>query len=147
MPKVWNLTKKGVPLLRWRVLPDNRVLDPQGRIHDQLPDDVGYSAQAKRLCELGVLNIEGVSWFPEPEKAKKAPPAPEDPGMPEMPRVDDLTELVHIGKGRAKKLEVVGVVTFADVVEMGARDLDRLLEITRDMAEEIVADAEGKVEP
>lgn len=142
MPRVQNLSKKGIPLLRWRVLPDGRVLDPTGKVHDELPADVGYSDQAKRLCRRNLLRVEGINWFLS-EAENPQPKLPPDPAMPEM--MDDLTELINIGKGRARKLEGVGVTTFTEVVELGAADLGNLLDITRELAEEVVTDAAGRV--
>ena len=59
--------------------------------------------------------------------------------------VDDLTALVHVGTGRAKKLNQAGISSFAGVIEAGTMKVGDLLDIASDMAEEIVADAKTKV--
>jgi predicted flap endonuclease-1-like 5' DNA nuclease len=90
------------------------------------------------LCDRGHLKIEGYNWHPA-EEAKAKMPNPPPPAQEVTP--DDLTDLVHIGTGRSKKLVEVGVVTFKDLVEMGEGELDSLLDITADQAAEIVEDA------
>lgn len=62
MPKVTNLKKKGVPLLRHRILPDGRVQDPKGHIHDQLPFELAHTPQALRLIREGYIEIEGLQF-------------------------------------------------------------------------------------
>lgn len=50
----------GINILGWRVLPLSKgVLDPSGRAQEEMPAEVAYSEQAKRLADLGVLTIEG----------------------------------------------------------------------------------------
>jgi predicted flap endonuclease-1-like 5' DNA nuclease len=68
-----------------------------------------------------------------------------EPSAPVDPASDDLTELVHIGPGRARKLKDVGISRFQEVVDLGAAKLDSLLAIDRSMAEAIVEDAESKL--
>lgn len=73
MPKVKNLTKETVHVQRWKFLPDGRVMDPRGNLKGAVPDDVAYSAAAKRLADQGVLDIEGY----RPKKpTPKVGPAP-----------------------------------------------------------------------
>jgi len=76
MPKVKNLSGTTVLIQHWKLLPDGRLLDPRGVVKGAVPDDVAYSAAAKRLADQGVLDIEGY----KPKKAAapepKAAPAP-----------------------------------------------------------------------
>jgi len=62
MPKVKNLSGKGIPLLRHRILPDGRVQDPKGHVHDLLPHELAHTAQALRLVKEGWIEIEGLSF-------------------------------------------------------------------------------------
>lgn len=71
------------------------------------------------------------------------PVVPKDAAPQPMP-ADDLTQLIHIGTGRAKNLRAFGIVTFRGILDH-ADKLHEVLEITEDMAEEVVADAESKV--
>jgi len=79
MPKVKNLTDKTVPIQHWKLLPDGRALDPRGNVKAVLPDDVAYSAAAKRLADQGVLDIEGYvvkKTAPPPSPAAVLPTVP-----------------------------------------------------------------------
>jgi hypothetical protein len=78
----------GVSVMRWRVLPNGKILDPRGNVRAQLPDDVAYSRAAKRLADRGALSIEGytpakkTSPVPAPKKDptnKQVGPEPESP--------------------------------------------------------------------
>lgn len=62
MPKVKNLKGKGVPLLRHRILPDGRVQDPKGHVHDLLPFELAHTPQALRLVKEGWIEIEGLQF-------------------------------------------------------------------------------------
>ena len=86
MPKVKYIEKNGsgVSVMRWRFLPDGRVLDPKGKLKSIVPAEVAYSAAAKRMARTGILDIEGYappvakkeSPKPEPKKAKKKKETP-----------------------------------------------------------------------
>lgn len=146
MAKVQNLQGRTVSLLRWKVLPDGRCVNPRGDVGCCLPDAVAYSDKAKRLADQGVLKLEGYNWF----DADREGPTPHDQPKPAGPgedplKADDLTELIHVGKGRARKLNEAGLKSFQDVVDMGASELDSLLDITADAAEEIVEDARTRL--
>lgn len=73
MPKVKYIEKggSGVGVMRWRFLPDGRVLDPKGNVKSVVPDDVAYSNAAKRLANKGILDIEG--YHPPRPKPAAAP--------------------------------------------------------------------------
>jgi hypothetical protein len=75
MPKVKYIEKggPGASVMRWRFLPDGRVLDPHGRVKAQVPDDVAYSPAAKRMADKGILDIEGYV-VPKKKKATPSPP-------------------------------------------------------------------------
>lgn len=88
MAKVENLTDRGVPLLRWRILPKGvKALNPRGDIVECVPDSVAYSDAAKRLADSGVLWVEGYS---KPKKKAKSAPAPAAEPVKEM-KPDDET--------------------------------------------------------
>lgn len=59
MPKVKNLTGKGLSLLRHRILPDGRVQDAKGNILLELPFAVAHTAQALRFVKQGLIAFEG----------------------------------------------------------------------------------------
>jgi hypothetical protein len=91
MPKVKYIEKggSGASIMRWRFLPDGRVLDPHGQVKAQVPDDVAYSPAAKRMADRGILDIEG---YVVPKK-KEAAPSPvvtsvkeEEPKTAEKPK-------------------------------------------------------------
>lgn len=92
MPKVKNLTKKTIPVQRWKFLPDGRVMDPRGNLKGAVPDDVAYSAAAKRLADQGVLDIEG--YRPKKPDVKVGPP-------PAAPKVEAKVE--DVSKEKSKK--------------------------------------------
>lgn len=52
--------------------------------------------------------------------------------------LDDLTTLPGIGSGRARKLVEGGIETFAAVVELGIEGLMEVLNITEEVAEEVI---------
>lgn len=79
MPKVKYTEKNGpgASVMRWRFLPDGRVLDPHGNVKNLVPDDVAYSPAAKRMAAKGILEIEG--YVPPKPAAEPAPKtAPEE---------------------------------------------------------------------
>ena len=67
-----------------------------------------------------------------PEEPPKPPPAPEKGGGE-----DELTQLPHVGGGRAKKLASEGIKTFKQVSELGPDKLAKSLNVTADQATEI----------
>jgi hypothetical protein len=69
LPKVENLTKQVVPIKRWKILPDGRVISPKGELLPELPGEIIYSPQATRLASNGVIKIT----MPQPKKAEPAP--------------------------------------------------------------------------
>lgn len=92
MPKVKYIEKggSGASIMRWRFLPDGRVLDPHGQVKAQVPDDVAYSPAAKRMADRGILDIEG--YVVPKKKKKEAAPSPvvtsakEEPKTAEKPK-------------------------------------------------------------
>ena len=72
MNKVLNCTGNGVEVLGWRFLPNSYyAMSPDGRRTDHIPASVAFSSQAKRLADLGFLEIAGYA----PAKAKAPPEA------------------------------------------------------------------------
>jgi hypothetical protein len=142
VPKVINVVGRTVELLRWKLLPDNRVISPRGVLADELPHDVAYSHQAKHLADQGLITIQGYTLVQAPEVE-----APPEPVVLEMvlPGVDDLTDLANIGASRAKKLESAEVHTFQSLVDFGAEALAYLLQIEVAVAESIVEEAVSKL--
>jgi len=60
MIKVLNCTSNGVEVLGWRFLPTSHyAMSPDGRKTDHIPSTVAFSSQAKRLADLGFLEIDG----------------------------------------------------------------------------------------
>ena len=152
MAKVKNLSGRVLPIHRWRVLPDSRVLDPLGNAHCCLPDEIAYSKRGKSYADQKLLAIHGYmvpgvdqSVFVEKKAVKPGGPTPVMPAPPPEPEPDDLTVLVHIGKGRARKLEEAGITAFAALAEISPEDLGNFLDIAKDAAEEILADAKSKM--
>lgn len=88
--------------------------------------------------------VKGPEKTPTPPKTAAPEPEPEEAVEPE-PEVeskpDDLTELPNIGGGRARKLESAGVNSYAQVVAQGVQGLMELLNVTEEVAEEIIAAA------
>jgi len=77
MPRVKYIEKNGTgaSVMRWRFLPDGRILDPHGNVKKMVPDDVAYSQAAKRMADKGILDIEGYA-APKAAVKKAPPPAP-----------------------------------------------------------------------
>ena len=143
MAKVINVAGRTVELLRWKLLPDGRVISPRGVVADALPDAVVYSPTARHLADQGIITIEGYKLIVQDGK-KVADLAPE-PVIPDLPKVDDLTELSNIGASRARKLEGVEIHTFQKLVDFGAEKLSDLLQIEVAVAESIVNEAASKL--
>jgi hypothetical protein len=61
MPKVENTTDKTISVLRWKVLPDGRIISPMGAIVSEMPNEVAYSPQVKHLADQGYLVVPGYS--------------------------------------------------------------------------------------
>lgn len=156
MPKVRNDSRKAITLCRWKILPDNRLLNPLGEIKDELPANIAYGPQAKRLADEKLIAIEGYVVVgqeilyaakpkeSEPVREAKTPVVKDlKPVAPSTP--DGLTDLIHVGTGRARKLNAEGVNTFQDVINLGAEELGNLLQIDQVMAEAIVEAAKSKL--
>jgi hypothetical protein len=143
MPKISNIAGRTVELLRWKLLPDGRVISPRGVVADALPDDVVYSPTARHLADQGIITIEGYKLIVQDGK-KVADLAPE-PVIPDLPKADDLTELANIGASRVKKLDAKGIFTFQNLVDYGAEKLSYLLQIEVAVAESIVNEAASKL--
>jgi hypothetical protein len=142
VPKVINVAGRTVELLRWKLLPDNRVISPRGVVADELPDSVVHSHQAKHLADQGLITIQGYSLV----QAPKAEMPPEPVALETIaPGVDDLTELANIGASRARKLNDKGIYTFQNLVDLGAASTAELLQIEVAVAESIVNEAMGKL--
>lgn len=143
MPKVRNISGRTVTILRWKVLPDGRVVSPVGEVAADLPDDIVYSSQSRHLADQGLISIDGYRLIVK-DKKKVADLVPE-PSLPDLPKVDDLTDLANIGASRAKKLEGAEVHTFQSLVDFGAEALAYLLQIEVAVAESIVEEAVSKL--
>ena len=61
MAKVTNVSSKTVSVLRWKFLPDGRIISPMGEFTSDIPDKIAYSPQAKHLADQGILFINGYS--------------------------------------------------------------------------------------
>lgn len=60
MNKVTNLTTRNVEVIGWRFLPSSTyAIDPVGNKTDHIPTHVAFSSVAKRLANMGVLEIDG----------------------------------------------------------------------------------------
>jgi hypothetical protein len=143
MSKVRNESGRTVTILRWKVLPDGRVISPMGVVASDLPDDVVYSSQARHLADQNLITIEGYKLIVD-EGKKVADLAPE-PVIPDLPKVDDLTELANIGASRVKKLNAKSIFTFQNLVDYGTEKLGYLLQIEGVVAESIVNEAASKL--
>lgn len=86
LPKVENLTKQVVPIKRWKLLPDNRVVSPTGELQPHLPGEIIYSPQATRLANSGVIKITAQS-APAKEAAAPAPAPKVEEKAEEKPEV------------------------------------------------------------
>jgi predicted flap endonuclease-1-like 5' DNA nuclease len=108
-----------------------------------IPDNLLYTPRVQRLRDAEKLIFPWVKKEEAEEPAPEAKPAAAKPATPAEP--DDLTQLPHVGTGRARKLNEAGVKTFAEVVELGADDLDSLLDVTKTQAAEIVEAAKARM--
>lgn len=140
-----------------RPVPVGREVIPRGAVAD-VEEIYLYQPRITRLREKGILKFpyceaeelaeqEGVEV--EGNKVVLSVstdvPSPEDVVEVEPVEPDDLTDLVHIGTGRAKRLNAEGVETFRQLVELGEGKLDSMLDITRDQADEIIEDAKERI--
>lgn len=93
MPRVTCKGEMGVNILGWRVLPLSKgVLDPNGRAQEEMPTEIAYSEQAKRLADLDVLSIEGYVGPAMPPQDVPTIPVSEDEG-PEITVTEPLPEV------------------------------------------------------
>ena len=70
MPKVENLTSRGISLARWRLLPNgSAVISPSGQPAAELPAEVAYSSRAKAMADQGLIAIPGYT-VGQPKAAK-----------------------------------------------------------------------------
>jgi len=75
MNRVRNCLDRAVEVCGWRFLPKSTyAIDPSGRKTDHIPAVVAFSAQAKRLADLGLLHIDGYSVVLKPVLVQ--PPTP-----------------------------------------------------------------------
>jgi len=73
--KVFNNTDRALPVERWTLFPKStRCVNQQGKIREELPDEVGYGSIIRRL------EAQGVVVLPSFGKAKNATPSKESPG-------------------------------------------------------------------
>jgi len=107
MPSVQNESGEILFVRGWRILPDSRIIDPVGDIKSELPAEIAYSAQVKRLVEQELLYVEG---YGEP------PPAPEpDPGSgPQVVYIEVPVE-VEVEVEVEVPVEVAGPTVYVDV--------------------------------
>jgi len=82
---------------------------------------------------------------PKDEEVEADAPAEDVPPANVPIEPDDLTEISNVGGGRAKKLVANGIDTFAKLSEMNPGKLAGLLNVTEDMANEIIESAFEKV--
>ena len=97
---------------------------------------------AVKVLEQGELPTcfggEGVALV-QKAPAKPAPKPVEEPEVvTSASEPDDLTALPGIGAGRARKLEGLGINSFAAVVELGVDGLVETLNVTEEVAEEVI---------
>jgi predicted flap endonuclease-1-like 5' DNA nuclease len=165
----WQLWIAGQRLLRNKKLPlsEEKFRAEESKIHEMLmagqiavitPDNIKVTTTPTGQYVLTKLETGATKLLAKGEKpscfggavaeVKKAEPkvapvveAPVEPEPEVESKPDDLTELPNIGGGRARKLEASGVTSYAQVVEMGAASLMELLNVTEEVAEEIVAAA------
>lgn len=140
--KVINKAGRTVSILRWKVLPDGRVINPLGEVKDDLPTEVAYSPQAKHLADQGLVSIRGYMSAKAP--AEKEPVSREV--LPSLPEVDDLTELANIGASRVRKLNGKRIFTFQGLVDrISPAELGNLLQIEEEVATSIIEEAASKL--
>jgi hypothetical protein len=123
-----------------------------GKVALHMPDGTRVTSSPDgRLIYRRLDGAVKVGEAPEPAP-KKAPPKPK-PAPKAEPEVvtsaepaepDDLTSLPNIGAGRARKLEAEGYTSFQSLVDAGSATLAELLGVAEEVAEEIIAAAEGE---
>lgn len=74
MPQVENTTNRTISVLRWKILPDGRIISPMGAIVAEMPNEVAYSPQVKHLADQGHLVVQG---YHKPKEVP-APDVPEE---------------------------------------------------------------------
>jgi hypothetical protein len=165
----WQLWIAGQRLLRNKKLPlsEEKFRAEETKIHEMLmagqiavitPDNVKVTttpAGQYILTKMGTGATKMLAAGEKPscfggaatevkkEAPKKAPvkePEPTEP-EPEEAEEQDLTALPNVGAGRARKLEASGVTSYAQVVEKGVAGMMELLNVTEEVAEEIVSAA------
>ena len=80
--KVFNNTDRALPVERWTIFPKStRCVNQQGKVREELPDEVGYGSVVRRLEAQGVVVLPsfGKSKTVEPvkESVAKSIPAPQ----------------------------------------------------------------------
>lgn len=93
MAKVKNNAGRALTVLRWTILLDGRVIDPLGSVKQELPDEIAYSPQAKRLVDSGLATFPGVTpeaKVDEPVLVELEVEVQEDSPVPEEESVDEL---------------------------------------------------------
>lgn len=105
------------------------VVDPQGTTWRATP-----RGEIEKIGKFGGVMAREITPQPVPPAPVPTPPAPELVVM-EQPDVDftddvvkdNLTDLPHIGVGRARKLEAAGVISFSQISEMSPMELVKLI--------------------
>lgn len=131
--RVKNHSNRPVPIGR-SVLPN--------QADAEVEDIYLYQPRIIRLRDMGVLEYPYDPDKPQVQEAAPVAEALED----EEKRVDRLTDLIHIGSGREKKLLALGIITFEEISGMPAEDLAALLDVTLEQADEIIMAAGEKAE-
>lgn len=106
------------------------VIDPKGTTWRATP-----RGEIEKIGKFGGVMAREITPQPVPKAPPvQAPPSPESVVMEqpvmdftEEPIKDNLTDLPHIGVGRARKLEAAGVTTFAQISEMSPIELVKLV--------------------
>jgi predicted flap endonuclease-1-like 5' DNA nuclease len=119
---------------RVSALPDGRIVyrraDGAMKIADAIDSTVAAPAEPapKPLPKMVEAALEPEEPIPAPKKA-------EEP--------DDLTTLPGIGASRVRKLNAVGIFTFADIVKAGTGELVEVLGVADEVAVEAVEAAKA----
>jgi predicted flap endonuclease-1-like 5' DNA nuclease len=128
----------------------------RGRIAVHRPDGVKITSTPDgRLIQLrpdGAMKIEQTAQpVQEPAGEPEAVPEPE-PEVDEEPlevrydEPDDLTAIPGIGPGRLRKLEAGGFSSYHSLVEAGAEELSKVLNVLPEVAADIIAAAKEMME-
>ena len=73
--KVFNNTDRALPVERWTIFPKStRCVNQQGKVREELPDEVAYGSVVRRL------EAQGVVVLPSFGKVKNATPSKESSG-------------------------------------------------------------------